>query len=68
MDKGNYLCFSLVADTCVYRVADGGDAMPNCATSATGSEEDQLAVYRPVRDAIRTRIEKEVLAPFVSFS
>ena len=42
--------------------------MPNCATSATGSEEDQLAVYRPVRDAIRTRIEKEVLAPFVSFS
>jgi len=29
---------------------------------ATGSEEEQLAVYRWVRDAIRTRIERELLA------
>jgi arsenate reductase len=29
---------------------------------ATGSEEEQLAVYRWVRDAIRTRIARELLA------
>jgi arsenate reductase len=28
---------------------------------ATGSEDDQLAVYRAVRDAIRARIEGELL-------
>jgi arsenate reductase len=28
---------------------------------ATGTEEDQLAVYREVRDAIRERIERELL-------
>jgi arsenate reductase len=28
---------------------------------ATGSEEEQLAVYRSVRDAIRARIERELL-------
>lgn len=34
-------------------------------SKATGSEEEQLVVYHRVRDAIRTRIEKELLAPFV---
>ena len=29
----------------------------------TGSEEEQLAVYRQVRDAIRRRIEGELVAP-----
>jgi arsenate reductase (thioredoxin) len=29
---------------------------------ATGSEEEQLAVYRRVRDEIRARIERELLA------
>jgi len=35
-------------------------------SQATGSEEEQLAVYRQVRDAIRSRIETELLhaAPF----
>ena len=28
---------------------------------ATGSEAEQLAVYRSVRDAIRARIERELL-------
>jgi arsenate reductase len=28
---------------------------------ATGSEEEQLAIYRQVRDAIRARIETELL-------
>jgi len=28
---------------------------------ATGSEDEQLALYRRVRDAIRTRIEQELL-------
>jgi len=31
-------------------------------SKATGSESEQLAVYRHVRDAIRTRIERELLA------
>jgi arsenate reductase (thioredoxin) len=30
-------------------------------SQAAGSEEEQLAVYRHVRDAIRARIEREVL-------
>jgi arsenate reductase len=30
-------------------------------SKATGSEEEQLAVYRSVRDAIRVRIENELL-------
>ena len=30
-------------------------------SQATGSEADQLAVYRAVRDAIRERIEQELL-------
>ena len=30
-------------------------------SKATGSEEDQLAVYRQVRDAIRQRIESELI-------
>jgi arsenate reductase len=30
---------------------------------ATGTEEEQLAVYRSVRDAIRARIEAELLRP-----
>ncbi len=30
-------------------------------SKATGSEEEQLAVYRRVRDEIRTRIEQELL-------
>ena len=30
-------------------------------SKATGSEEEQLAVYRHVRDEIRTRIEQELL-------
>ena len=30
-------------------------------SQATGSEEEQLAVYRRVRDAIRARIEAELL-------
>ena len=30
---------------------------------ATGEEEERLAVYRQVRDAIRGRIERELLAP-----
>ena len=30
-------------------------------SKATGSEDEQLAVYRRVRDEIRTRIEKELL-------
>ena len=30
-------------------------------SKATGTDEDQLAVYRKVRDAIRMRIEKELL-------
>jgi len=29
---------------------------------ATGTEDEQLAVYRAVRDAIRARIEREVVA------
>lgn len=32
-------------------------------SQATGSEEEQLAVYRRVRDQIRERIERELLAP-----
>lgn len=31
-------------------------------SKATGSEAEQLAVYRQVRDAIRVRIEQELLA------
>ena len=31
-------------------------------SKATGSEEEQLAVYRRVRDAIRARIEAELLS------
>jgi arsenate reductase len=31
-------------------------------SKATGTEEEQLAVYRHVRDAIRERIERELLA------
>jgi len=31
-------------------------------SKATGSEEEQLAVYRSVRDAIRARIEDELLS------
>ena len=31
-------------------------------SQATGSEEEQLAVYRQVRDAIRERIERELIA------
>ena len=31
-------------------------------STATGSEDEQLAVYRAVRDAIRERIERELLA------
>ena len=31
-------------------------------SQATGSEDEQLAVYRSVRDAIRARIERELLA------
>ncbi len=31
-------------------------------SQATGSEEEQLVVYRKVRDAIRARIEAELLA------
>ncbi len=31
-------------------------------SKATGAQEDQLAVYRDVRDAIRARIEQELLA------
>ena len=30
-------------------------------SQATGSEDDQLTVYREVRDAIRERIERELL-------
>ena len=30
-------------------------------SKVTGSEDEQLAVYRRVRDAIRTRIEQELL-------
>jgi arsenate reductase len=30
-------------------------------STATGSDEEQLAVYRQVRDAIRRRIEQEVV-------
>jgi arsenate reductase len=32
-------------------------------SQAKGSQEEQLAVYRRVRDAIRTRIENELLTP-----
>ena len=32
-------------------------------SQATGSEEEQLVVYRRVRDAIRARIEAELLQP-----
>jgi arsenate reductase len=32
-------------------------------SKATGTEAEQLAVYRAVRDAIRVRIERELLAP-----
>jgi arsenate reductase len=32
-------------------------------SQAKGSQEEQLAVYRRVRDAIRARIEEELLAP-----
>jgi arsenate reductase len=32
-------------------------------SQATGSEDEQLAVYRRVRDAIRMRIEAELLHP-----
>ena len=32
-------------------------------SKAEGDEEEQLAVYRQVRDAIRERIERELLAP-----
>jgi len=32
---------------------------------ATGTEAEQLAVYRRVRDAIRARIERELLAPSI---
>ena len=31
-------------------------------SKATGTEEEQLAVYRRVRDAVRARIERELLA------
>ena len=31
-------------------------------SKVTGSEEEQLAVYRQVRDGIRARIERELLA------
>ena len=31
-------------------------------SQATGSEEEQLAVYRRVRDALRSRIEQELLS------
>jgi arsenate reductase (thioredoxin) len=32
-------------------------------STASGSEEEQLAVYRDVRDAIRARIETDLLRP-----
>ena len=32
-------------------------------SSATGTDEEQLAVYRAVRDAIRARIEAELILP-----
>ncbi len=32
-------------------------------STATGSEEEQLAAYRAVRDPIRERIEPELLRP-----
>jgi arsenate reductase (thioredoxin) len=32
-------------------------------SQATGSEAEQLAVYRDVRDAIRARIERELISP-----
>jgi arsenate reductase len=32
-------------------------------SKATGSEAEQLAVYRDVRDAIRTRIQQALIAP-----
>jgi arsenate reductase len=32
-------------------------------SSATGSEDDQLAAYRQVRDAIRRRVEQELVHP-----
>jgi arsenate reductase len=35
---------------------------------ATGTEEQQLAVYREVRDAIRQRIERELLTTFPTSS
>jgi arsenate reductase (thioredoxin) len=35
-------------------------------SKATGSEEEQVAVYRSVRDAIRMRIENELLKPVSS--
>ena len=35
-------------------------------STATGTEEQQLTVYRKVRDAIRERIERELLAPRLS--
>jgi arsenate reductase len=34
-------------------------------SEATGTEDEQLAVYREVRDTIRTRIERELLPRFV---
>ena len=36
-------------------------------SKATGTEDDQLAVYRSVRDAIRARIDAEVTRPRVPF-
>lgn len=32
-------------------------------SKATGTEDEQLAVYRQVRDAIRSRIEQELIRP-----
>jgi arsenate reductase (thioredoxin) len=37
-------------------------------SQATGSEEEQLQVYRQVRDVIRSRIEGEVISPSVGKS
>jgi arsenate reductase len=39
-------------------------SFPN-PSQATGTEEERLSVYRAVRDAIRARIEADLLAPQV---
>lgn len=37
-------------------------SMPD-PSQATGTEEEQLSVYRQVRDTLRERIERELLGP-----